>query len=433
MNYEETLEYLYNQTPMFQQVGTKAYKEGLENTYALDEYFGHPHTQYRTIHIAGTNGKGTCSHTLAAILQEAGYKTGLYTSPHLIDFRERIRVNGKPVSKEYIIEFVEKYRSFYELLYPSFFELTTAMALKYFAQEEVDVAIIEVGLGGRLDCTNVIKPDLSIITNISFDHTSLLGNSLERIAWEKAGIIKPETPVVVGETTPETRPVFIKQAEAMNAPILFAEDEQLLIKSDMQADGTWLYQTKLYKNLHGELRGLYQLKNTNTLLSALRQLILVGYNIQEKDIRNGFEYVTKLTGLMGRWQILQQNPLIVCDTAHNVAGISYIVEQLKMQSYNQLHIVIGMVNDKDISGVMQLLPGDARYYFTKASVQRSLPEKELMEIAAHYNLHGEIYPDVVQALNAARKNSLPEDVIFVGGSNFIVADLLSHSDTFNFH
>jgi folylpolyglutamate synthase/dihydrofolate synthase len=433
MNYKETLEYLYTQMPMFQQIGSKAYKEGLENTCALDEYFHHPHTKYRTIHIAGTNGKGTCSHTLAAVLQEAGYKVGLYTSPHLVDFRERIRINGEMISEEYIIAFVNKYRSSFEPLYPSFFEITTSMAFLYFAEMKVDVAIIEVGLGGRLDCTNIINPDLSIITNISFDHTSLLGDSLEKIAFEKAGIIKRETPVIIGEAVPETRKVFIEKAAERNAPIIFAEDEQVLKSVKTEPDGSFFYETKYYGSFHGELKGLYQIKNTNTLLSALHQLDNIGYNIKIPNVVRAFGYVIESTGLMGRWQILQTDPRIICDTAHNVAGIKYIVEQLNMQSYRELHIVFGMVNDKDISGVMALLPTNAHYYFTKASIERALPEEELKEIAGKYGLTGETYPNVVSALKDAQKKSSYEDVIFVGGSSFIVADLLSNRNAFNFH
>ncbi|NDV59643.1 folylpolyglutamate synthase/dihydrofolate synthase family protein [Bacteroides sp. 519] len=432
MNYTETLEYLYTRMPMFQQVGSKAYKEGLENTHALDTYFGHPHTKYKTIHIAGTNGKGTTSHTLAAILQQAGYKVGLYTSPHLVDFRERIRINGEMISEKYVIEFVHNHRAFFEPLYPSFFEITTAMAFLYFAEKQVDVAVIEVGLGGRLDCTNIINPDLSVITNISFDHTSLLGGTLEKIAAEKAGIIKPHTPVVIGETVAETRAVFQEKATEVNAPIVFAEDEKLLTNAKIEPDGTWFYETA-YGHFHGELRGLYQVKNTNTIISAVHQLINIGYDITVVDVMHGFEYVTELTGLLGRWQIMQLHPLVICDTAHNVAGMKYIAEQLKMLKYRELHIVIGMVNDKDVSGVISLLPQNAHYYFTRASVERALPENELKEIAGSYGLHGDAYPDVVSALKEAQKKSLPEDVIFVGGSNFIVADMLSHSNTFNFH
>lgn len=417
MNYKDTLDYLYNSAPLFQQIGAGAYKEGLENTWALDEHFGHPHRSFRSIHIAGTNGKGSCSHTLAAILQEAGYKVGLYTSPHLIDFRERIRVNGQPVPEAYVIRFVEEERAFFEPLHPSFFELTTAMAFRYFAEEKVDVAVVEVGLGGRLDCTNIIRPDLCIITNISLDHVQFLGDTLEKIAGEKAGIIKPGIPVVIGETTPETRPVFQKKAEEVGAPIHFAEEEVKEVHPD------WEY----------ELKGLYQEKNRRTLWAALPLLQEGGYQISESDIQAGFAHVVELTGLMGRWQKLQEHPTVVCDTGHNVGGIQYIAEQLRRQVFRRLHIVIGMVNDKDVRGVLALLPREATYYFTQASVRRALPAGQLARLAAEAGLQGTCYPDVPSAVRAAQKESLPEDFIFVGGSSFIVADLLANRDTLDFH
>lgn len=424
MNYEETLEYLYNSAPLFQQIGKDAYKEGLENTHLLDEHFGHPHHNFRSIHIAGTNGKGSCSHTLAAILQAAGYKTGLYTSPHLIDFRERIRVDGKPVSKEYVVDFVENHRAFFEPLHPSFFELTTAMAFDYFASQKVDVAIIEVGLGGRLDCTNIIRPDLCIITNISFDHVQFLGNTLDKIAGEKAGIIKEGIPVVIGETTPETKPVFIARAKEVDAPIFFAEEAEIVYDSIVNNEGKRIYQSIDYADLEGELGGLYQVKNTNTLLAAIRILKMYCYRISEEDVRKGFSHVCELTGLMGRWQKLENKPTLVCDTGHNVGGISYIIEQLEHQKYNHLHIVIGMVNDKDISGVLKMLPKHAIYYFTRASVKRALSENELQESARKEGLQGDTYPDVKTAVAAAKKKADENDFIFVGGSSFIVADLL---------
>ena len=425
MNYQETIAYLYNSAPLFQQVGKAAYKEGLENTFALDEHLGHPHARFHTIHVAGTNGKGSCSHTLAAILQAAGYKTGLYTSPHLVDFRERIRVNGRPVEEEFVVDFVEKHRSFFEPLHPSFFELTTAMAFDYFAREKVDVAIIEVGLGGRLDCTNIIRPDLCVITNISFDHMQFLGDTLPKIAAEKAGIIKTGIPVVIGETTPETRPVFEEKARAVEAPVFFAEDEQLLEKTERADDGAYLYQTRYYKNLKGELRGLCQEKNTNTLLAALRLLIKSGYRIGDADVRKGFSQVCELTGLMGRWQKLREQPAVVCDTGHNVGGISYVVKQLAMQRCRTLRIVIGMVNDKDITGVLSMLPRNAQYYFTQASVKRALPAEKVEELASGYGLKGNVFSDVGSAYGAALAEASPDDFIFVGGSSFIVADLLS--------
>ena len=425
MNYQETLTYLYTSAPLFQQVGKDAYKEGLENTYALDEYFNHPHRKFRTIHVAGTNGKGSCSHTLAAILQSAGYRVGLYTSPHLVDFRERIRINGIPVSEEFVIDFVEQHRAFFEPLHPSFFELTTAMAFLYFARQQVDVAVIEVGLGGRLDCTNIIQPDLCVITNISFDHVQFLGNTLDKIASEKAGIIKPHTPVVIGETTPETKPVFLQKAVSVSAPIVFAEEEHLLLESTPNPNGGYVYQTVEYSDLKGELGGLCQEKNTNTLLSAIRQLKQTGYRFTETDVRKGFAQVCELTGLKGRWQKLADHPTVVCDTGHNVGGIQYIVEQLSRQHYHRLHIVMGMVNDKDINGVLSLLPTDAAYYFTQASVKRALPAEEMKKQASAHGLHGDAYPTVKEALQAALAQADKDDFIFIGGSSFIVADLLA--------
>ena len=425
MTYQETIDYLFNSTPLFQNVGKDAYKEGLENTHLLDEHFGHPHRQFKTIHVAGTNGKGSCSHTLAAILQSAGYKVGLYTSPHLVDFRERIRINGTPVNEAYVIDFVENHRAFFEPLHPSFFELTTAMAFNYFAEQQVDVAVIEVGLGGRLDCTNIIRPDLCVITNISFDHVQFLGDTLAKIASEKAGIIKEGIPVVIGETTPETKPVFAEKAIQVNAPIHFAEEEQFLLESSINEQGKRIYQTKEYADVEGELGGLCQIKNTNTLLSAIRILQDIGYNINDTHVREGFAHVCSLTGLMGRWQKILETPVAFCDTGHNKAGIQYIVEQLSRQTYRQLHIVMGMVNDKDISGVLAMLPKDAIYYFTKASVSRALNENEVKRLAGEAGLEGNTYPSVKDAFEAAQASAHPDDFIFIGGSTFIVADLLS--------
>lgn len=418
MNYQDTLEYLYNSAPMFQQVGAGAYKEGLENTRALDAHFRHPHEHFHSLHIAGTNGKGSCSHTLAAILQSAGYRVGLYTSPHLVDFRERIRVNGQPISEDYVIRFVEEERAFFEPLSPSFFELTTAMAFKYFADEKVDVAVVEVGLGGRLDCTNIIHPDLCIITNISLDHTQFLGHTLAQIAGEKAGIIKPGIPVVIGETTPETRPVFYQKAQEEGAPIHWAEEE------GHEND---------YPGLSFELKGLYQEKNRRTLLTALPILKEIGYRLTENDIRQGFAHVVELTGLMGRWQKLQDSPTLICDTGHNTGGIAYIAQQLRAQPCHRLHIVLGMVNDKDIRGVLALLPHEADYYFTQASVKRALPADELARLGTEAGLKGEAFANVPAAVRAAQKRSLPEDLIFVGGSTFVVADLLSNRNALNLY
>ena len=424
MTYDETVNYLFNCAPLFQQVGSSAYKEGLDTTLALDEHFGHPHRKFRTIHVAGTNGKGSCSHTLASILQSAGYRVGLYTSPHLIDFRERIRINGEPVSKEFVVEFVAREKEFFEPLHPSFFELTTAMAFTYFALQKVDVAVVEVGLGGRLDCTNIISPDACIITNISPDHTQFLGHTLTEIAGEKAGIIKAGTPVVIGETTPETKRVFENKAKEVGAPIIFAEEEKALIEAHPHNDG-YFYRTTLHGTIYGELGGDYQRKNTNTILTAVQQLQNIGYNIGQQAIEQGFASVTASTGLMGRWQKIGELPRIVCDAGHNIGGISYIVEQLKRQQYSTLRIVFGMVNDKDISSVLAMMPREAEYYFTQAGVKRALPSEELMHKAAEYNLFGNHYPTVAEALEAAKKDASPDDFIFVGGSCFIVGDLLS--------
>lgn len=426
MNYQETLNYLYNSAPLFQNIGQGAYKEGLENTLKLDEYFKSPHKKFKTIHIAGTNGKGSCSHTIASILQSAGYKTGLYTSPHLIDFSERIRVNGKPIDQQFVVDFVREHKHFFEPLHPSFFELTTAMAFLYFAEQQVDVAVIEVGLGGRLDCTNIITPDLSVITNISFDHIQFLGNTLADIAREKAGIIKHNIPVVIGETTEETLPVFQNKANSENADIRFAEKENHILNAERDTNtGGYIYQTDKFKDLKGELGGLCQTKNANTILTAIEVLLEKGYKINENDIRKGFGNVCELTGLMGRWQKIESNPTIICDTGHNIGGIKYIVEQLSEMKYTNLHIIMGMVNDKDINGVLELLPKSAIYYFTQASVKRALPAEEVKKLANMHGLYGESYPSVEKALEEAKKKAERNDLIFIGGSSFIVADLLT--------
>lgn len=425
MTYQETIEYLYNQLPVYQKIGGSAYKEGLDNSLALDTYFAHPHTKYKTIHIAGTNGKGSTSHLLAAILQEAGYKVGLYTSPHLVDFRERIRVNGEKISQQYVIDFVDKHREYFEPIEPSFFELTMMMSFLYFADMHVDVAIIEVGLGGRLDSTNIITPDLSIITNISFDHMQFLGNTLEKIAAEKAGIIKKDIPVIIGEAEGEVKNVFTDTAERVGAPILFAEDEHI-IQSSLKTASGWLFDTKYYLHLKGELSGYAQIKNAATVLCAVKELQKIGYTIPSKAVYNGFAYVTKLTGLMGRWQILQElHPRIVCDTGHNVAGIKYIADQLANEKYDTLHIVLGMVNDKDIASVLELLPRKAIYYFTKASVPRAMNERELQMLAQKKGLMGYSYPTVAEAVRAAKDWAASNDFVFIGGSNFVVADALN--------
>ncbi|MBR1520224.1 MAG: bifunctional folylpolyglutamate synthase/dihydrofolate synthase [Bacteroidaceae bacterium] len=424
MNYQETIQYLFTSAPLFQNVGGDAYKEGLYNTYQLDEHFGHPHRRFKTIHVAGTNGKGSCSHTLAAILQSTGLKVGLFTSPHLVDFRERIRVNDEMVSEQYVIDFVEQHRSFFEPLHPSFFELTTAMAFKHFAEQEVDVAVIEVGLGGRLDCTNIISPEVCVITNISFDHVMFLGDTLAKIAGEKAGIIKKGVPVVIGETVPETRPVFVQKAAEMDAPIHLAEEENEVVEFQFNKNGHITYQTKTYGEIEGELGGYCQTKNTNTILCAVNQLRKKGFCIADEDVKEGFVHVCELTGLMGRWQTLRREPTVVCDTGHNLGGFQWITRQLH-QVKAPLHIVFGMVNDKDISGVLSLMPQDATYYFCQASVKRALPHTEIKQKAATFGLSGESYPTVHEAYEAALAHARKEDFVYVGGSSFVVADLLT--------
>ncbi|WP_337779814.1 folylpolyglutamate synthase/dihydrofolate synthase family protein [Prevotellamassilia timonensis] len=433
MTYEETIQYLFNSAPLFQHVGGAAYKEGLSTTHILDAHFNHPHNQYKTIHIAGTNGKGSCAHTIAAILQHTGLKVGLYTSPHLVDFRERIRINGEMMPQQYVIDFVEKERSFFEPLHPSFFELTTALAFKYFAEQHVDVAVIEVGLGGRLDCTNIISPILSVITNISFDHTQFLGNTLAQIASEKAGIIKHKVPVIIGECNAETRSVFEHKAHEVEAPILFAEDNKEVLSSefsDLYGHKLRHYTTRSFGDIYGELTGECQIKNTNTILCALHSLSKI-FSVTHEDITYAFEHVCEMTGLRGRWQILQERPTIICDTGHNTGGWQYLAHQLAQiaTSGNKLHIVFGMASDKDIERVMSTLPHEACYYWTKASVKRATSEQTIANIATKYDLHGKTYSNVAEAYEAAVNNASTNDYIYVGGSSFIVADLLRYKQT----
>lgn len=419
MNYSETIDYLYTSAPAFTKVGADAYKPGLYTTEALDKHAGHPHKEYLTIHVAGTNGKGSCSHTIAAILQSAGLRVGLYTSPHLVTFRERIRVNGEMISEQYITDWVADNRAFFEPLHPSFFELTTAMALEYFRESNVDIAVIEVGLGGRLDCTNIITPILSVITNISFDHTQFLGNTLAAIASEKAGIIKPGVPVIIGETTAETRPVFQDKAAAVGAPIRFAEDNAIVF------DGEF------------ELKGLYQEKNRQTVLNCVPLLIdqLKKHGIEigdaTKKVRYAMAHVCKLTGLMGRWQTLSSRPLVICDTGHNVAGWKYLARQISetfssLPESSTLRIVFGMVDDKDINTVMEMLPKEAVYYFTQAETHRAIPSGKVMEAAAGHSLRGTAFSSVHEAYDAAYGDSTADDMIFIGGSSYIVADLMTY-------
>lgn len=424
MNYQETVQYLFNSTPVFEHTGAAAYKDGLENTIALDEHFGHPHTHFLSIHVAGTNGKGSCSHTLASILQADGYKVGLYTSPHLADFRERIRVNGEMMPEQYVIDFVEQERSFFEPLHPSFFELTTALAFKYFAEQHVDIAIIEVGLGGRLDCTNIITPILSIITNISIDHTQFLGHTLPEIAHEKAGIIKPGVPVVVGEALPETRPVFSSKAQKENATITFAEDIPAVISSQPSLNGRD-YKTRFLGVIHGELGGNYQIKNANTVLTAAMLLTNKGIIRHTESIGKGFANVCESTGLMGRWQTIHTKPLAICDTGHNVAGWQYLSKQIEAQPCKKKRIVFGMVDDKDMEQVMALLPKDAAYYWTQPASKRAFPVEKVTESGQKHGLNGNSFPTVHEAYQRALADANAEDFVFVGGSSYVVADLLA--------
>ena len=434
MTYQEAVEYLYTQTPLFQNVGQEAYKEGLYNTVTIDRHLGCPHKLYKTIHVAGTNGKGSVSHTLAAILQASGYKTGLYTSPHLTDFRERIRVNGKPVAPEFVVKFIERNREFLEPLHPSFFEVTTAMAFSWFAEQEVDVAVIETGLGGRLDCTNIIKPVLSIITNIGYDHMKFLGETLPGIAFEKAGIIKKNVPVVIGEHTPETRTVFERKAEEVSTRIVFAEDNCKIISQKYHNPSKVVYETAAYPALESGLAGLCQEKNANTILTALDELKKKKFNIPESAVRKGFKNVCRMTGLRGRWQLVSKKPDIICDTGHNSHGLKYIARHLEELSakpgFGQLRIVMGMVNDKDITDVLALMPRNARYYFTQASVKRALDASTLRDLARQAGLTGRVYRSVAQAVDTARREAAQNDLIFVGGSTFVVADLLTMPDFF---
>ncbi|PID89093.1 MAG: tetrahydrofolate synthase [Bacteroidia bacterium] len=393
MNYQQTLDFMFTQLPMFQRQGKAAYKANLNNTLALDAHFQYPHCNFKTIHVAGTNGKGSVSHALAAILQSTGLKVGLYTSPHLRDFRERIKINGTPISEEKVVDFVADNSEILKDLKPSFFEMTVAMAFNYFSEQKVDIAVIEVGLGGRLDSTNIITPLLSIITNISKDHTNLLGDDIMAIAKEKAGIIKQNVPVVIGETQAEITSVFSGMAKEKNAPITYAD-------------------------------GKYQQKNIRTVLAAFEILRDLGFSITENQIADGLQNIVAKTGLLGRWQILQQQPLVICDTGHNVAGIKEIVAQLKGLKYNKMRVVMGMVDDKNIDGVLALMPEFATYYFAQANIPRALAKEKLQEQAKMYGLFGKVYNSVAEALQNAINEASKEDVIFVGGSTFVVAEVV---------
>lgn len=427
MTYEETLHYLYTSTPVFQHSGASAYKPGLGTSIALDNYLDNPHKAYKTIHVGGTNGKGSVSHLLAAILRQSGYKVGLFTSPHLVDFRERIRVNGKKISKEYVVDFVERHRATFEPLHPSFFELTSTLAFDYFRAEKVDFAIIEVGMGGRLDSTNIITPILSIITNISLDHTQFLGDTVEKIAYEKAGIIKPEIPALVGEVYEQSvAQIFAETAVKNNTLVYFASREELLNESYLMDTGEWYYDSVEYGQLFGELGGVAQVRNAKTVLAALNLLESMNIDIPQEAVREGFEHVVELTGLMGRWQLLQEKPRVICDTGHNTGGWQYLNMQLKEEIKRSRHtiMIIGMVNDKDINGVLELMPTEAIYYFTQASVERAMPAAEIAAMGLMHGLNGIIIDNVASAVERALSVANDEDTIFIGGSNFVVADAL---------
>jgi dihydrofolate synthase / folylpolyglutamate synthase len=429
MTYKETIEFLYTHLPVYHRIGKAAYKADLRNTMELDKYFGHPHKKFQSIHIAGTNGKGSVSHMIASILQEAGYKTGLYTSPHLIDYRERIRINGQKISEEAVVSFVEKNKDILYAVNPSFFEMSVAMAFNYFAENKVDIAVVEVGLGGRLDSTNIITPLLSVITNIGHDHMDLLGDTLGKIAAEKAGIIKDDIPVIIGEKQDPTDYVFIGKAARTYSELFFAEDYYVceLEEPDL-ATGISKYkltQTDKPLTIKGEipLGGIYQEKNLQVVATAV-DILRFGFNISSEHIISGIKNTIQNTGLQGRWQIVGNNPLIVCDTGHNKEGLAKVISQINRTSKKNLHIVIGFVKDKDIRSVLPLMPSNARYYFTRSSVPRALDENILRDTAIEYNLEGNAYENVMSALDAAMKNADKEDLIFVGGSSFIVADLL---------
>lgn len=427
MNYKETIEYLYARLPMFSRIGAAAYKEDLHNTLALCKALDNPQQQVKTIHVAGTNGKGSVSHMLAAILQTAGYKTGLYTSPHLKDFRERIKVNGEMVSKEFVVEFTEKAMPLVDAIEPSFFELTVAMAFTWFSQQQVDIAVIETGLGGRLDSTNIIRPELAVITNIGWDHMHILGDTLEKIAAEKAGIIKPAVPVVIGETQPETKKVFEDTAAAKGAAIYFADQRRSTGKPAWEKDQLEVtvtgeqYQDQQTYQL--DLAGIYQTKNLLTVLEACDQLKQQGWQITDQQIQSALGQVKKRTGLHGRWEILHHAPLLVVDVAHNANGMEQLLAQVKITPHEQLHIVIGMVKDKDVQAVLSKLPSAAKYYFTNADIPRALPAGELQSAASRFGLHGETYSSVNTAIYGASMLAGKNDLILVCGSIFLVGEV----------
>jgi len=405
MAYNDTLNWMFSQLPMYQRQGNSAFRKDLSNTLKLSEYLHFPERHFKSVHIAGTNGKGSTSHMLASILQEAGYKVGLYTSPHLKDFRERIKINGRVVSKQFVTGFIKRNKSFFETNSLSFFEMTVGMAFDYFSKENVDIAIVEVGLGGRLDSTNIITPEVSVITNIGFDHMQFLGNTLAEIALEKGGIIKPNIPVVIGETQTETEPVFKTLASKNNSEITFADKE-------------------IEEALESDLKGIYQEKNIKTVLQSIKKIQERGFKISQTHINKGLLKVVDNTGLMGRWQILEQNPKVICDTAHNKEGLSYVMKQLLNETYNTLHIVFGVVNDKDVTSILPLLPKKAIYYFCKPDIPRGLNAEELKQIFINAGFRGDTYRSVKEAYMSAKNNANENDCIYIGGSTFVVAEIV---------
>ncbi len=403
MTYQEAVSWMFQQLPMYQNQGKTAYKKDLSNTIKLSNYLKKPENKFKSIHVGGTNGKGSTSHMIASVLQEAGYKVGLYTSPHLKSFTERIRINGNEIPQEKVLDFIIEHKAFFEENQLSFFEMTVGMAFDYFAKEEVDMAVIEVGLGGRLDSTNIISPELSIITNIGLDHVQILGDTLEKIAFEKAGIIKPNTPVVIGEKQIETAQVFIEKSKQVNAEIYFGSEE-------------------IQEYYATDLLGAYQKKNVKTVVLALNKL--ESFDLNEKHLKNGLLHVRKNTGLRGRWDVLQEKPKVICDTAHNKEGLTYVMEQLKRESYNRLHIVLGVVSDKELDAILPLFPKEATYYFSKPDIPRGLSSEILKKVSEKYNLIGEEYSSVLEAYNESLKSSDDDDLIYVGGSTFVVAEVL---------
>jgi dihydrofolate synthase / folylpolyglutamate synthase len=433
MNYDQTIEYLFTRLPMFSRIGSAAYKADLSNTIQLCEALHNPQEKIKTIHIAGTNGKGSVSHMLAAIFQTAGYKTGLYTSPHLKDFRERIRIDGEMIQQDFVVDFTERIQPLIEKIEPSFFEITVAMAFEYFAEQEVDIAIIETGLGGRLDSTNIITPELSIITNIGWDHMNLLGDTIEKITMEKAGIIKTGVPVVIGEIQTETRPLFEEVANKKNAPVFFAEEQRTVNETEWKNKELEITVTNANyidkKKYTLDLPGIYQTKNLLTVLAACDQLELKGWRLPNEDITKALKETKKITGLHGRWEIIHEHPLVVLDVAHNINGIEQLLLQIENIPHKNLHIIFGTVRDKDADKVLALLPKEATYYFTKAQIPRALPEDELLEKAIATGLTGKTFPNVNFALYSVAQKAGKDDLIIVCGSIFLVGEVSIHTIT----